>query len=618
MMFLLAAAGAIVFAWLEWRRRDARNRALRIAAVCVATCALALLGYFRASGGSSAPNVETEAVLLTQGATDDGAASLRFALPRAGLTSRDVVVVPDVAYLRRQYPELRHLRVLGDGLEGFELAQLEGVRVSLEGEAARPSQPAITYLSAPRQVTLGAPIEMSGRVEGLQAGERVVLSLESPDGTKKEATAGVGSNAFTISAPSPPAEGRFVWKLRMARAGSDGAELLVEERIGIAVVKPVLPRVLALDGAPRLETAHLQRWFAEMGGSFRSRTRVGEDRYRFASTAGEAADFAAMDRELLANVDVLLLERAALIALSADERQAIRVAVRDDGMGLLITPSAEGSSVNDDEVIEETEFFLPWSFISPPEVDDDHGPPRFARLTWTGLSAPVEEAVPLDAVDVELKSGQRKLVGDAQGRTIVATTRHGRGEVGVSLARDIWRWQLADQRLAVAGYWSLVLSQIAQRQSSDRWRIANDVTVPLFVDQPVELRYSTVATTVTRGEITSESGGGPVSLPLAQDPDEPTTWRSTFWPRHPGWHRVSAAGGAQLDFFVQEPTAWASLGPARRTAATKAAAVQPTDPPSSHVVPPRPAVSGFAVAGFYALFVCSAGYLWLERRRASA
>ena len=618
MMFLLAAAGAMIFAWLEWRRRDARNRALRIAAVCVATCALALLGYFRASGESSAPNAETEAVLLTQGATGDVRAPLRFALPRAGLTNGDVVVVPDVAYVRRQYPELRHLRVLGDGLEPFELAQLEGARVSLEGEAARPVQPAITYLSVPRQVTVGAPIEVSGRVEGLVADERVVLSLESPDGTKTEANAAAGSNAFAISASSPAAEGRFVWRLRMSRAGSDGAELLVEEQIGIAVQKPVLPRVLALDGAPRLETAHLQRWFAEMGGTLRSRTRVGQDRYRFASSAGEPAEFAAIDRERLADIDVLLLKRAALVALSADERQAIRVAVRDEGMGLLITPSAEGSSVNDDEVIEETEFFLPWSFISPPEVDDDHGPPRFARLTWAGLPAPVEEAVPLDGVDVELKSGQRKLVGDAQGRTIVATARHGRGEVGVSLARDTWRWQLAGQQQAFAGYWSLLFSQIAKPQSSDRWRIAHPATAPLFVDQPVELEYSATATTVTRGEVTSESGGDPVNLPLVQNPDEPTTWRSTFWPRHAAWHRVSAAGGAQLDFFVQEPTAWASLGPARRTALTKLAAAQPTESRLSQAIPQGSAASGFAVAGLYALFLCSTGYLWLERRRAAA
>ena len=165
-------------------------------------------------------------------------------------------------------------------------------------------------------------------------------------------------------------------------------------------------------------------------------------------------------------------------------------------MGLLITPSGEGSTVDDDERLEDTELFLPWKFISPPEVDDDDGRPRLARLTWRTLPAPLEESVPLDNVGIELESGQRELVRDTQGRTIVARTRRGRGEVALSLARDTWRWQLAAQPQAFAGYWSFVLSEISKRQSSDSWQIANDPTAPLYVDEPVELRYSTAANTV--------------------------------------------------------------------------------------------------------------------------
>jgi hypothetical protein len=610
MIFLLAAISAIVFAWLEWRRPDERNRARRIVAVCVATCALALLGLFRASASASAPNVETEAVLLTQGAPSDVAAAPRLALPRAGLTNKGAIVVPDVAYVRRQYPELRHLRVLGDGLEAFEIAPLEGVRISYEGEATPPSQPAITSLNAPREVTLGAPINVSGRIEGMNAAERVLLSLESPDGTKTEAIAAAGSSAFTISAPAPSAEGRFVWRLRMSRARSDAAELLAEEQIGIAVVKPALPRVLALDGAPRLETAHLQRWFAEMGGSFRSRTLVGADRYRFASTSAGTAEFGAITAELLEDVDVVLLDRRALAALSTEERNAMRAAVTERGMGLLVLPSGT-------EPVAEPESFLPWKFLTPIENESDAS--RVARLSWAGLAAPLEEALPLDRTGFKLQRGERELVRDTQGRPVVAATRRGRGEVAVSLATETWRWQLADQPQAFAAYWSFVLSQISKPHSSDRWLIANDPAAPLFVDQPVELRYSTAAKTVTRGEVTSQAAGDRAALPLAQDPDEPTTWRSTFWPRHAGWHRVSAAGGAQLDFFVHETTQWASLGPARRSQATSvAAALSSTEPRSAHVVAPPSAVSGFAVAGLYALFVLSTGYLWLERRRAAA
>jgi hypothetical protein len=80
------------------------------------------------------------------------------------------------------------------------------------------------------------------------------------------------------------------------------------------------------------------------------------------------------------------------------------------------------------------------------------------------------------------------------------SARRGRGEVAMSLARDTWRWQLAGKGEAFAGYWSHLLSHLARRDSSDSWRIANEETAPLFVNRPVELRYSTEAATWFRPE----------------------------------------------------------------------------------------------------------------------
>jgi hypothetical protein len=390
-------------------------------------------------------------------------------------------MIPDVAYLRRHHPEIRDVRLEGAGLEPFELEALEGVRVSI---GDRPSAPSITFLHVPRQVALGAPVEVQGRLNGPNAGERIEISLESPDGTNTTTSVAGDGNAgapFKLTAASPAAEGRFVWRLKMSRGGGENAQLVAQERIGISVVKPALPRVLALDGAPRIETAHLQRWFAEMGGSFRSRTLVGVDRYRFASTGEGAADFATVDAELLANVDVVLLDRRALVSLLPNERAALRAAVTERGTGLLVVPYGEGATVIDAEEVEESDFFLPWNVISPPEVEDDDGPFRTTRLSWPGLSAPLEEAIPIDGINVELQRGETELVRDTQGRSIVVSARRGRGEVAMSLARDTWRWQLAGKGEAFAGYWSHLLSHLARRDSSDSWRIANEETAPLFV-----------------------------------------------------------------------------------------------------------------------------------------
>jgi hypothetical protein len=526
-------------------------------------------------------------------------------------------MIPDVAYLRRHHPEIRDVRLEGAGLEPFELEALEGVRVSI---GDRPSAPSITFLHVPRQVALGAPVEVQGRLNGPNAGERIEISLESPGGANTTTSVAGDGNAgapFKLTAASPAAEGRFVWRLKMSRGGGENAQLVAQERIGISVVKRALPRVLALDGAPRIETAHLQRWFAEMGGSFRSRTLVGVDRYRFASTGEGAADFATVDAELLANVDVVLLDRRALVSLWPNERAALRAAVTERGTGLLVVPYGEGATVIDAEQVEESDFFLPWNVISPPEVEDDDGPFRTTRLAWPGLSAPLEEAIPIDGINVELQRGETELVHDTHRRSIVVSARRGRGEVAMSLARDTWRWQLAGKGEAFAGYWSYVLSHLARRDSNDSWRIANNETAPLVVNRPVELRYSTAAATLVPAEITSQHADDRATLPLAQDHVDPTSWRSTFWPRRAGWHRVSAAGGAHLDFFVHDAGEWATLAPARERQATElyVALARPRE-----AAPISSSMQGGDVAGampvtLFALFFLSSSYLWLERRR---
>jgi predicted RNA-binding Zn ribbon-like protein len=69
MMFALLGIGAAIFAWLEWRRPDQRNRAARTVAACLATSALVLIGYFRFDPVEQTRKSDTEAVLFTQGAT---------------------------------------------------------------------------------------------------------------------------------------------------------------------------------------------------------------------------------------------------------------------------------------------------------------------------------------------------------------------------------------------------------------------------------------------------------------------------------------------------------------------------------------------------------------------
>ena len=141
----------------------------------------------------------------------------------------------------------------------------------------------------------------------------------------------------------------------------------------------------------------------------------------------------------------------------------------------------------------------------------------------------------------------------------------------------------------------------------------------MFVDHPLELRWSGPRDAAPApGHVTTAADPANVTLPLAQDEREPGTWLGTLWPRHPGWHRVTAAsGGTPFNFYVHPADAWPALQASRRREATARFA-------AGSAAPSRISFSGPALrphtdpAWWFALFVVAAGYLWTERRFAAA
>ena len=618
---LLAAGG---LAWLEWRRPDRRHVALRIGAILLAVGALALLGW-RPTWRRSASTVVggTEAALWTAGtAGDDGggtvAARYRFVLAGASAAPADATRIPDAAILRRRFPTVGTLHVHGDGLEPFDLDALRGLRVVLDPAPERLAGPAFSFVRCPRELTLGLALTVQGRVSGLKPGTTATVTLEAPDGATTDADTppadADGGAGFSVEAAPPPAAGHFVWRLRLGKT---------DEPLGVAVVSPELPRVLVLLGAPRFDTAALRHWFEAAGGTLAARTLVGQDRYRFESAHDPPPQFTALDASLLAGFDLVMADGRALAALPPPERDALRAAVADTGLGVLvladeaILPGAAGVSP------EAAAAFFPWKLT--PLTDAAGEGDRMTRVRWTGQTQPVEIPVPSAPFEIAPQDGQTALAQDSQGHTLAASKAHGRGQVALTLVRETGRWTRENDPAAFAAYWSALFSPLARKTTADagRWTLAGGDAGPLFVDQPVELVWSGKATPepapgVVRAEADADGGG--VTLPLAADPGEPGRWRATFWPRRSGWQRVtmpagpSGSGAMALDFFVHPAGDWSVLDAARRRAATARFAERSGDA-SSRV----PATGGenlpVPAGGWFALFLAGAGYLWIERRR---
>jgi hypothetical protein len=608
MIIAVGIAAAVLLLIFEWRRRDRRQRFARVVASVLAVGALVAWRLQPAATDETPPRAAAAAVLVMQGADASAqlphvvSATSRFILADAGPVGGDTALVPDVGFLRRRYPEINRLRIIGDGLEPYELELLGGVAVTYEPTEALAKTPAISALSAPREVSLGEAIAIRGRVDGLRSDERVRVAVEAPDGLEISVIVGsTGDTTFALSPASPAAEGQFVWRVKLLR-DDDQRTVLAEETLGIAVRAARLPRALVLESSPNLDTTHLQRWYAEHGGAFNARTLVGAARYRFA-----AAEFAQVDAGLLADFDVVIADARALTALQPDEKRALRAAVAEAGLGMLILPRGELTLPNE---------FAAWRIA--PAAAESESERRSARLVWRGLAAPVETPVAIENAAIEMQTSRRALVIDSRGAPVVDAVRRGRGEIALSLVRDTWQWRLQNQSVTFARYWSFVLGRLAKAQAAEGWGIANAPGAPLLVNQPVELEYLSTAELPKPGEVRAAGDDHAVAVPLAQDLAEPQRWRTTFWPREAGWHHVVAPeSGARLDFFVHGGDEWANVRAENRRAATERFAALSKEAPRAASDDETRGVTTAGGWACFAVFLLSSSYLWYERRNAT-
>lgn len=632
---VIGVALASVLCWQEWRRADSRHLWLRLIATIGAVAALTMLGLRPAR--RQAPGAESdhpgEALVWTGGSVpaslesarptlDRVPAEHRFTLPSGNVPPGEHAnPIPDLAYLRRHFPDLTGIDLIGQGLLPAELDALRGCTVTFQPTENVPPVPAITFINYPNQLELGAPLWVQGSLKGARLDLLPHVSLLGPDGSVTEAAVrldGTGKQLlFDVKGPALAAKGRFVWRLRVTATGAQGREP-AGDAFGVSVVEPALPRLLVLEDSPHPDSASVRRWMERLGGKITIRTRVGAGRYRFTSAPGAPGEFTALDEPMLAAFDLVVVDAGALASLTAVERSSLEHSVAG-GLGVLATglapnppPAADGPPSN---------FFLSGKVVPlQPAGEASDTPNRLVRPQWAGQSRVSDIAIPAEPFEIQLPEGETgKLMVDGQGHVVTASARRGRGQIALSLLGDTWRWNLQSDEAAFADYWSFLFSTLARAQGATgvgRWSL-RDGGEPVFVDEPVELTWTGKAPPATPAVVTY--GGNfhsSAELALAQEPQGGPTWAATFWPREAGWHQVVLPGtGASLSFFVNGD-GWRPLREASRQAATQRFAAFSQGPrqetrvshkaPGEEVVPISP-------GWFFAVFLASAGLLWAER-----
>jgi hypothetical protein len=443
-------------------------------------------------------------------------------------------------------------------------------------------------------------LSIQGTLSGLDSEEYRLFLIDPGGAVDSIKVQGPDEQQFALSA-TPHEMGKYLYTLRLKNAAGT---ILSEENFDVVVTQPQHLRILVLENSVNFEIKFLKNWASKAQNAVAIRSTVSRERYRFEYLNRPAVDLKQISSKLLRGFDMVLIDGKTLLALSKGERQALRAAVEQDGLGVLLIPDAAILPPKP-ENFSQRDFFLAFGFEAFTEIDQ-----RLIKPCWPVIHGREVTTIPAEPFAIRLQWGMQPLIEDEMERVLAGAYHRGAGFLGLSLIRDSYRWILEGNAKSHAAYWSFLLTALAPKdQLRDRWIIPG--TKPLIVNQPVELAVETNAV-LPIGLVKSETSESD-SVYLLQDLTEPRCWHGTFWPRETGWHQVAVAGKESHWFYVYEKKNWPAWQAAQRIAATHRHAAQYSDlwPEQQRLAPQ---VKPISPLWFFVTFLISSAYLWLERK----
>lgn len=582
--------------WLAWRRPNRKRLVWRMAASLTAVICLALLAL---QPSVRQPVSLQAAILLTNGASVDSLEALlktQAALPVYMLDSLAtqsfpnvrVQSVPDVAYLRRNFPPINQLHVLGYGLPDYELAQLDSVRITWH---PTPLPAGVERVQWTEKVNLGEPLRLQGTYQnGLDTAVQLILT---GFGTAMDSVIVAGKQSASFALQTIPKEtGRFVYNLKI-RLGTD---TLREEKIPVEV-RPARPlQLLLLESFPNFETKFLKKWLSEQQHHVVVRSEISRNKFRTEFLNTEKTGLNRLSPILLKQFDVILTDSETFRQLNNRETAALRQAVTRTGLGLVIQVAAPVSKIG-----KPGSFTSGFLLQTLPDVD-------FLRVVPSWQNAPGNiTATNIPPAEITYTSGTQPLIRDAANRILTSVQQQGQGKVAVSLLVNTYTWALEGNSHYHAAYWTFLLNQLARREVvREEWKVAPQLPA---VDQPITISLQTTAdqlpvSTVQHTEVYWQ-----------QQLMNPNQWHGTYWPRNAGWQQMTTNGKPFWWYAFAQPD-WTDLQWRQHMLATrefmhKQAALGKQKVGQANVIFRREPVS---LLWFFLGFLFSSGYLWLERK----
>jgi hypothetical protein len=204
--------------------------------------------------------------------------------------------------------------------------------------------------------------------------------------------------------------------------------------------------------------------------------------------------------------------------------------------------------------------------------------------------------------------GTLPLVQEQSGRTLVSASQQGRGKVIFSIVTSTHIWSLEGHQEHFANYWTFLLNKLTTRKNdTESWQTDNYLPI---AGNPVKFTITKKAAQLLT-EIIQD-----VPVFLQQNLFDRNKWEGTYWPDTSGWHAVSTKGNKLHWEYMYATTDWRNKQLQQKLEATQQYlalhSMQAKVTADSLIAQSN--YTSIPLIYFFLVFVCSTGYLWLERK----
>lgn len=538
--WLVLSLVGVIFSLLVWRaiKREVKNALIiRIILLFLSLASLALLAL---NPACLVPTKSRPGILLTDNFAKDVLDSLTRNKPAAlvfsldKLPSKQVEYLPDMVYLKINYPQLDSLTILGDGLPAYALAGLEGIHVDFKLNSAPEGIISLYYNP---QLFVQDSLIVSGTYNHL-SGDSVRVFLKGPEGGLDSVEISDEHRVAFRLASKVTLPGKYMYTIKILSADGN----LVVEKLPLVVEPQEKLKILMLGSFPNFESRYLKNWLGENQHQVAIRNTISKRIYQYEYLNQEAFPIPGLNGRILDSQDLLIADQQAVLNLSMAEKNALESAIRENGLGILVQGGENpvllqntmdlfnfNLSINGRETVQ-----WPWGENNGQQVNLSKSPFQINR----GLGI-----IPLAE-------------GEGAENILVAARFAGEGMTGLSLVTQTYPLILQGKQEAYVYFWTRILGQLARKKSQSVWHLPKNV-VPL-PDELLILHYFTDEVSPEGRFVQAEEDTIPFYL--AQDVLMPEKWQGKIWPASPGWHQISSDKETKAhDFFVFDTSDWQNL-----------------------------------------------------------